>query len=181
MRPSAGHSSAGQVSSVGVFYSLAPIIICGVSESTPMSGPPSPSDDTMLIDWLRDRDAACPLCGYNLRALQTPRCPECGQALCLSVALAQPHLKAWITLLVFSCLAAGVGFPLWIGVLSSGLPPGTIPRVGLCVLLASTPLPPVVLLVRGRFLKLSREAQWAWAGSVAVLIGVGYGCFLTLM
>jgi hypothetical protein len=53
--------------------------------------------------------------------------------------------------------------------------------VGLCVLLASTPLPPIALLIRRRFLKLSRAAQWAWAGPVAGIIGVGYGCFLTLM
>lgn len=25
-----------------------------------------------------DRDVACPRCGYNLRGLTTPRCPECG-------------------------------------------------------------------------------------------------------
>jgi DNA-directed RNA polymerase subunit RPC12/RpoP len=25
-------------------------------------------------------DVACPLCGYDLRALTEPRCPECGYA-----------------------------------------------------------------------------------------------------
>src|SRR5687768_8144850 len=27
-----------------------------------------------------DHDVACPLCGYNLRGLADPRCPECGYA-----------------------------------------------------------------------------------------------------
>jgi len=54
---------------------------------------PAP-DDIVLIDWLKDRDAACPLCAYNIRGLTTPRCPECGQVLRLSVTLAEPYLKA---------------------------------------------------------------------------------------
>jgi hypothetical protein len=29
-------------------------------------------------DWACDRDVPCPRCGYNLRGLRTPRCPECG-------------------------------------------------------------------------------------------------------
>jgi hypothetical protein len=162
------------------FFSPARIIVCAISEQT-LTLPGPPADEAMLIDWLRDRDAACPLCGYNLRALQVPRCPECGQALRLSVALAEQYLKAWITLLVFSCLGASVGFLMWIGVLTSGLPPGTIPRVGVCVLLVSTPLPPIVLFIRRRFLKLSQAVQWCWAGPVAGLIVLGFGCFLTLV
>ena len=29
-------------------------------------------------DWRLDRDVACPKCGYNLRMMRAPRCPECG-------------------------------------------------------------------------------------------------------
>ena len=29
-------------------------------------------------DWVQRRDLPCPVCGYNLRMLHTPRCPECG-------------------------------------------------------------------------------------------------------
>ena len=28
--------------------------------------------------WVMDRDVHCPTCGYNLRMLREPRCPECG-------------------------------------------------------------------------------------------------------
>lgn len=31
-------------------------------------------------DWVHDRDLECLKCGYNLRMLRVPRCPECGDA-----------------------------------------------------------------------------------------------------
>lgn len=49
----------------------------------------SPVRDGMLIDFLREHDAACPVCGYNLRALTRPVCPECKQALVLTVGAAR--------------------------------------------------------------------------------------------
>ena len=67
------------------------------------------SDATFLATWLVDRDTACPLCEYNIRGLTTPRCPECGQALRLSVALAEPYLKAWIALIAGLLPPAGIG------------------------------------------------------------------------
>ena len=34
--------------------------------------------DGVPDDWALDRDLHCPRCGYNLRMLRLPRCPECG-------------------------------------------------------------------------------------------------------
>lgn len=39
----------------------------------------------LLLQFLREHDAPCPVCGYNLHTLTTPVCPECGQELVLSV------------------------------------------------------------------------------------------------
>ena len=50
--------------------------------------PDDTSADPLLVAFLRDRDAYCPLCKYNLRALTSPRRPECGKALLLVVGLA---------------------------------------------------------------------------------------------
>src|SRR5436309_2556110 len=36
-------------------------------------------DAQALIDFLRDRDVACPLCRYNLRGLTSARCRECAR------------------------------------------------------------------------------------------------------
>lgn len=46
-----------------------------------MTHPPPPSDvgGSAGPDWSEiAHDVICPLCGYNLRGLNTPRCPECG-------------------------------------------------------------------------------------------------------
>jgi hypothetical protein len=39
----------------------------------PVPAPPSPPDWKLI-----SRDVFCPLCSYNLRGLENPRCPECG-------------------------------------------------------------------------------------------------------
>jgi hypothetical protein len=57
--------------------------------------------------YLAGRDVPCPGCGYNLRDLRGSRCPECGDALVLSVGLAEPKQAAGITGLIG--LAAGAG------------------------------------------------------------------------
>ena len=49
----------------------------------------------MLLDFLREHEAACPVCGYNLKALTRPICPECGQELVLTVGAARIRL-GWL-------------------------------------------------------------------------------------
>lgn len=58
--------------------------------------------DIMLLDFLRKHDAACPVCGYNLKALTRPICPECRQDLVLTVGVARLRL-GWL----FVALAPG--------------------------------------------------------------------------
>lgn len=61
----------------------------------------------MLLDFLREHDAACPLCGYNLKALTRPICPECGQELVLSVSAARLHL-GWLLAAVAPGFFSGI-------------------------------------------------------------------------
>jgi hypothetical protein len=56
----------------------------------------------MLLDFLREYDAACPVCGYNLRGLTRPICPECSQELVLTVGAVRLRL-GWL----FAALAPG--------------------------------------------------------------------------
>lgn len=49
----------------------------------------------LLVRFLRTRDAACPVCGYNLRALTEPICPECRHELLLTVGVTRPQL-GWL-------------------------------------------------------------------------------------
>ena len=66
-----------------------------------------PSFTDLLPAFLAGRDVGCPGCGYNLRDLRQPRCPECGQAIALRVGLAEPRQAALIAGLLG--LAAGAG------------------------------------------------------------------------
>ena len=59
----------------------------------------------MLLDFLRENDAECPLCGYNVRALTRPTCPECKQDLVLTVGTARLRLR-WL----FAAVAPGFFF-----------------------------------------------------------------------
>ena len=66
-------------------------------------------DDAGLLQaFLAERDCACPGCGYNLRMLESNRCPECAMEVQLGVHLTEPRLGVLITGVV--ALAAGAGF-----------------------------------------------------------------------
>jgi len=129
--------------------------------------PDSPlDDDAELLRWLANRDAACPLCGYNLRALTSPRCPECGQQVRLSISAVDLHLAAWIVLLVFLCASGGLGFIFFIEILVHGFPP--IGKIPLCTMIATAPLAVVAAFTRRRFQAIGRRVQWLAAISVAL-------------
>ncbi len=60
-----------------------------------------------LLDFLRDREVPCPLCGYNLRDLTRPLCPECRHELLLTVGVTRPRFL-WFLLAVTPCTFAGI-------------------------------------------------------------------------
>lgn len=74
---------------------------------------PDEHDLAALRAFLGERDVSCPSCGYNLRGLQSPACPECNQALKLQVGLVEPRLGHFIAGLVG--LAMGFGFCFIVG------------------------------------------------------------------
>jgi hypothetical protein len=55
----------------------------------------SSAKDIMLLDFVREYEASCPVCGYNLKALTRPVCPECGHELTLTVGAPHLHL-GWL-------------------------------------------------------------------------------------
>jgi hypothetical protein len=156
------------------------------SPATIAAAPPSlASDEYMLIDWLRDRNTSCPLCQYNLRGLKTPRCPECGQALQLSVSLAEPYLKAWIALVAALLPPAGIGSIFIFGfcyalyregfrVLSnihfSNFEIG--PTFALAHLVSCVPLSVLAIAFRRRILCWSKRIQLGLAGAAWTAVAV---------
>jgi hypothetical protein len=135
-----------------------------------------------LIDWLRDRDVPCPLCSYNLRGLMTPRCPECGQPLQLTVSLAEPYLKAWITTAAAACIGAGGGLFLLCIVIGEKRWPrelSAVCQLSLVMFVAMVPLGPLTLIFRRRFLRLAISAQWFVAMSMVGVCALATILFAT--
>src|SRR5262249_34908141 len=64
---------------------------------------------TLLLQFIHERDVPCPRCDYNLRNLTVPTCPECHEPLRLAVGLRRPKFGWLIAALapgIFSGIAA---------------------------------------------------------------------------
>ena len=81
----------------------------------------------MRSSWSMYASATCPLCGYNLRNLTRPQCPECHKDLTLAVDLLKPQFGwflATVTPGLFSVIAAGfLLVPITFATLASNPPP----------------------------------------------------------
>jgi hypothetical protein len=73
----------------------------------PQSTAPPSRAQKLLLDFLRDYDAACPLCGYNLKSLTRPFCPECRQELTLAVGVLRLRMR-WLFFAVAPGFFSGI-------------------------------------------------------------------------
>ena len=125
----------------------------------------------LLLDFLADHDASCPVCGYNLRGISTPRCPECGRTVHFEVVPAESHLRAWVALAATTCSAAGLGLYLVADSLGGPMPHWatwfSFAWFGANVLLA-----PIILAGRKAFSGLDKSTQ-NWAVVASAMISVG--------
>ena len=125
-------------------------------------------DETrLLLSFVRDRDVLCPLCGYNLRNLTRPQCPECREELALAVSVRNLRfgwLLATITPGIFSGIAAALLLiPMVVEtVRGRGSPPWFIVGFDAFGWLSGIF---VLLLIKYRFAFLAQRLtmQWTWA------------------
>lgn len=68
-------------------------------------------DTNLLLAYLASHDEPCPNCGYSLRGVREPKCPECGAA----VRLATPKERSGIGVGRYALAVAAL--PMAIGVL----------------------------------------------------------------
>lgn len=142
-----------------------------VSVPIDMSDPgPSnePADEVdRLLAFLAGRDVPCPRCGYNLRDLSRPQCPECRHDLALAVGVRQPPL-AWLLVALapgaFSLIAATLllGLMIFVGLIGGGRAPWPIviaDAFGFTSGLAAV----VLVRYRSPFLRQMRARQQLWA------------------
>lgn len=67
----------------------------------------TPSDAVQLATYLATHDIRCPVCKYDLRLIESDRCPECGASLQLRVGSSDLRLKYWITVLLAFTIPLG--------------------------------------------------------------------------
>jgi hypothetical protein len=124
-------------------------------------------DTARLVEFLQDRDTACPLCGYNLRNLTADGCPECGHELRLSVGLHRVRF-GWFLATVAPSLFSGIAAVLMmILILTAQLTgAGTLPPVFFALVLfgfASGVVGLVLIVRRHQFVQLRPQVQRTWA------------------
>ena len=72
---------------------------------------PAGESGELLLQFLEGRSLPCPRCGYDLRDLTRPVCPECGEELALTVGRRHSNYELLIATLapgIFSGIAAGL-------------------------------------------------------------------------
>ena len=144
-----------------------------------------PADaDTLLLEFLRDRDAECPLCGYNLRNLPAATCPECREPLSLSVGLRKPRF-GWILVTMIPGFFSGICAALMLIPLGRTLfwanPPAPWPVWATDAFGWLSGLVAIVLVkYRYAFLRQPQAAQRVWAVTVWAIHVAAFAGLLVL-
>jgi hypothetical protein len=136
----------------------------------------------MLLDFLREHDAPCPVCGYNLRGLTRPVCPECRHDLVLAVGAAQPRLLWLLVALApgfFSGIAASFVLIPIVGRLVFGDGRWMRPFVALDLFgWSSAALAIIITAQRLRFIAQPQSRQRWWAIVIWSVHVAAFGLFL---
>jgi hypothetical protein len=154
---------------------------------TVVEHPADATDESeLLLRYVRERDVACPLCGYNVRGLTSTRCPECGRELRLTLGLLEPYQAAWVALVGILCASGGFGLFCIFMVVKQGWPSWGDEQKLLDLTFAFHMIvPPFALaavLMRRKFLRLRRTTQWTIFGvatAVCVLMFTGFMAYVT--
>lgn len=153
----------------------------------------SPSDP--LLAHLAAHDAECPVCGYQLRGVAAPVCPECAAPLRLTVASDHTKPGPWLVALIACALALGfdavVFLLLLVGVVASLVARGVPDPQALVIAalfgsfaLASGVALAVVLRRRRAWALWRRRSQWVigWATFFGVgLVHVGFAVLVVAL
>jgi hypothetical protein len=135
----------------------------GRAAVTEAGAEPARDPESMLLEFVRERDVSCPACGYNLRNLSRPVCPECREPLSLKVTHELPPIGPFVALLapsIFSALLAVVLLSLTF--IFGGPPAEVIMAIAFGVLNAILIL--IIFGLRRRFVRSPRRVQIGWAG-----------------
>lgn len=137
----------------------------------PIAPPTAPVSDFMdekligmLLEFVYERDVDCPRCGYNLRNLSRPVCPECQEELSLRIGVKKIHV-AGLLLAVAPGSFCGIAFFIFIAMcMMHGFPRG-MPFEALLTLtfiLFSGLFTLIFATQQRRFLQMAYASQAVW-------------------
>lgn len=145
---------------------------------------PTPEQESeLLIAFLATHNAVCPLCGYELHLLRSPRCPECGRELRLTVGMVQPYLSAWIALLTVAAASAGFGLFCILLTAKDGWPTWPSAHQGslnftFAFHMLMVPIAIVIVFARRLLLRLRQKLQWILFAVVSITCVAMFAWFI---
>ena len=127
------------------------------------------SEAQLLKLLLADRDIPCPVCGYNLRAISSTNCPECGAKLDLRVSSTDLKLGPWLAAL----LAVGLPLGFLAGAAFLGLTFGIVENNLEDLTFAGGLLIPAIFMAGILVILIRRRRSiWCWPRWLQVLLPV---------
>ncbi len=158
-----------------------------------MGAPPNPTQpvdgDGLILEFVRERDAACPSCGYNLRDLTKPICPECEEPLVLKVG-GRTYPVRWLLATVapgiFTGVTSGIMAVMFLIALTVGNvgPPFSVP-LGVILtgsfFLVSAAVAGAIIIFSRRFIRQPQPRQVMWAILLWVIHLCAFFIFLGYM
>jgi hypothetical protein len=146
------------------------------------------TDGDILRAFLATHDANCPQCAYQLRGVESEKCPECGRTIELQVQPAAPRMAPWLFALIFTSIfggfhwimliAFGVSGLLYYGSLSVILSDSVLYLIGSIPYAITLPL----LIARRRaFQRRTIRRQWVWSALLVFAYVVLETIWISLM
>ena len=130
---------------------------------------PGHSEFELLKMLLAVRDIPCPVCGYNLRAITSTNCPECGAKLDLRVGSTDLKLGPWLAAL----LVIGLPMGFLAGVALLGLTVGIVENNLEDLTFAGGLLIPAIFMAGVLAMLIRRRRSiWCWPRWLQVLLPV---------
>ena len=145
------------------------------SQTAPMDA------DGLLLSFVRDRDTACPRCGYNVRNLTKPICPECEEPLVLKVG-GRSYPIRWL----LATVAPGIFTGIMAGVMAVIFlivgPPPAVPLGAILTgwfFVTSAAVAGAIILWSRRFIRQPQPRQVLWVVLVLVIHRCAFFIFLS--
>ena len=155
-----------------------------MATSETSKGEPAGDGGELLLQFLDGRSVGCPRCGYDLRDLSRPVCPECGEELVLTVGRRHPNYELLIATLapgIFSGIAGGLllgplAFLTLFRSMRAPLDVVAIDAFGLASGLGTL----MLFIRRRRFMQQPRSRQILWVIAIWAIHLAAFVGFMTL-